>query len=172
MSHEWQLQLDDDGMRFMPPPGFPGDDQPQSRSHRDSSAVRDVSHHLRLAAGNLRSFENRIPTHGSPRTCGLRAVPHERELQLDDDCVCVVPLEGFSGNYGSESHRGGTSSAVRSLSFDLSMAAGDLRSFQDWISTDRGTCWRSVRAMPYERKLQSEQHDLCQLPLEGFSEHK
>ena len=156
MSHEWQFQLDDDGMRVMPPPRFPGDDQPQSRSHRDSAAMRDMSHHLRLATGNFRPFENRIPTNWSPRTCGLRAVPHERKLQLDDDCVCVLPLEGFSGNYGSESHCGGTSAAMRSVPFHCSMAAGDVRSFEDWISTDRGTCRRIVRTMPYEWKLQSE----------------
>jgi hypothetical protein len=117
--HEWKLQHNDDGVRFVSSKGFSGNEQSESRCSRDPAAMRGLSYDLCLAAGKLRSLKNRFSIDGSSRKRPVRAVSYQWELQPDDNSLRELPLKPIPGHNESESRVVGIPTAVRDLPHNL-----------------------------------------------------
>jgi hypothetical protein len=122
--------------------------------------LHDVPYDDQLDDGNVRPQHDRVYADQWACQCGLRNVPHQQQLQLDDRADRLrefgMPFDDLAAHHESCASNGRSviwNCELLNVPFDSQLDDGDIRSQHDRVYADQWACQRGLRIVPHEQQL-------------------
>src|SRR5437588_861587 len=154
---EQQLQPDqrEYGLRELPPEGFPGNYESESRHFRLPADLPAVPQHHQLDQRDFRSLDHWIPADRLPYQRAVHPLPREQQLQPDqrEHGLRELPPEGFPRHDESQSRAVEFPADLPAVPYHYLMGECDLRPLDHGIPADRRAYGAAVHPVPREWEL-------------------
>ena len=118
-------------LRVLPPHRFQQNQQSAARQGRLPHRLHVVSHHHRLAAGDVRSQPGAVPADRRAQNRAVRAVPRGRKLHHYAHRLRVLPPDRFQRDHQSAARQGRLPHRLRLVPYDHDLGRRHVRSQQD-----------------------------------------